>query len=358
MILSCPSCATQYKVNDAVLGARGRTVRCVACKTTWHAETPIDLRYSEGRPKEDDEDDGEDVAAGKKKDLKAVKAKKLPGKYRAMLEDKKRLRAVAIEGMVWGGLAAVAVLVLALGYFLRVDVVRTFPRIAGAYAMVGLKVNGTNLQFGTHTADAGLKGGRFVVTVKAEVKNLSDQPTPVPPVRVRMYDTTLQAFNTVLMPAGGLVVAPHATRTLTFDVADPSNRVASLDLDFDLVAMNKLRNARPGSKTATPAHGGEHEAGEHESTPAAEHGEHAVAEDGAPSGTEGEGHAATDTASPHTNQMAAGESAPTAMDSDTGHDTTQNNGDAVSDGHPLSNRAAPGLRPALSAHDGHGTGEG
>ena len=64
MILSCPNCATQYKVNEAVIGMRGRTVRCTACKTTWHAEVPIDLRYSEGRRPEDEREE-EDVAPTK-----------------------------------------------------------------------------------------------------------------------------------------------------------------------------------------------------------------------------------------------------------------------------------------------------
>ncbi len=311
MILSCPSCATQYKVNDNVLGARGRTVRCASCKTTWHAEVPIDLRYSEGRDKPVEPEA-----------LQEVKAKKLPGKYRAMLEDKKRLRAVAIEGMVWGGLAAMALLVLVLGYALRVDVVRAFPRIAGAYAMVGLKVNGTNLQFGTHTGEVGMKGGRFIVTVKAQVKNLSDKPAPVPPVRVRLYDSTLQQFNSVLMPAGGLVVAPNATRTLTFDIDDPKNQVASLDLGFDLVAMKAMKNhPEPKTKAAPSAH------------PVAD------------SGSEGEAAPAPAEAHP------AAEA--TAMDTDNGADSPDSQGQQ-----PLSTKASPALRSALPPSEGHGTGHG
>ena len=50
MILSCPNCATKYTLNESQLGVRGRTVRCAACKTTWHAERPekpIDLSFSD-----------------------------------------------------------------------------------------------------------------------------------------------------------------------------------------------------------------------------------------------------------------------------------------------------------------------
>ncbi len=230
MILSCPNCATCYTLNEAQLGPRGRTVRCAACKTTWHAqapEEPIDLSYSDPKKKTVE-------------DLKSVKAEKLPSKYRALLEDKKRLKALTAQGILWGGLAAAFVLILAIGFALRVDIVRAFPRIAGAYAMVGLKVNGTNLAFGDYTADANFKGGRFVVTVKAQIKNMSDQPTPVPPVRVKLRDATLQQFDSVLIPSNGLVVAPHATRTLVFDVGDARNMTSTLDLDFDLEAMKAM----------------------------------------------------------------------------------------------------------------------
>ncbi len=260
MILSCPNCATCYTLNEAQLGLRGRTVRCAACKTTWHAqapEVPIDLSYSDPKKKTVE-------------DLKSVKAEKLPSKYRALLEDKKRLKALTAQGILWGGLAAAFVLILAIGFALRVDIVRAFPRIAGAYAMVGLKVNGTNLAFGDYTADANFKGGRFVVTVKAQIRNMSDKPTPVPPVRVRMYDTTLQQFDSVLMPSNGLIVDPHATRTLVFDVSDPRNLTSSLDLDFDLEAMKTMgkspagpsghvavAEAVPASETALPASGSE-----------------------------------------------------------------------------------------------------
>ncbi len=327
MILSCPNCATQYKVNEAVIGMRGRTVRCAACKTTWHAEIPIDLRYSEGRHP----DDEAEKAPIKPEQLKAVKAHILPAKYRAMLSAQAKLRAVAIEGLVWGGLAALAVLALSLAYVLRVDIVRAFPRIAGAYAMVGLKTNGTNLQFGDQKATTSLKGGRFVVTVEAQVKNVSDDPAPVPPVRVKLLNASQAQFGSVLMPPGDLVVAPHATRTLTFDVPDPTDQVAGLDLTFDLVAMKAMKSGKPhaparvdkpreaaaGSEGAAPQDSGH-------STPP---------QPPAPAST-----------APGPDDHAEAEG---ALDSDAGATNT-----------PLSNRPVPPLRSTLSADGHHGTGEG
>jgi predicted Zn finger-like uncharacterized protein len=40
MLIVCPSCATSYMIDQAVVGPAGRTVRCARCKTTWHAGGP------------------------------------------------------------------------------------------------------------------------------------------------------------------------------------------------------------------------------------------------------------------------------------------------------------------------------
>ncbi|MBW8733445.1 MAG: hypothetical protein JF571_03890 [Asticcacaulis sp.] len=313
-------------MNETVIGMRGRTVRCTACKTTWHAEVPIDLRYSEGRRPEDEEEE----APTSPEQLKEVKAKILPAKYRAMLSAQAKLRAVAIEGMVWGGLAALAVLVASLAYFLRVDIVRAFPRIAGAYAMVGLKTNGTNLQFGDYKATTALKGGRFVVTVEAQVKNVSDDPAPVPPVRVKLLDASQAQFSSMLMPPGNLIVAPHATRTLTFDVPDPRDQAAGLDLTFDLLAMKAMK----AGKMRPPAKAEKHAGAPHDTMAGSE---------GAPDDSHPAPEVPGEAQGADEHAEAGG-----ALDSDAGAAANA----------PVSTREVPPLRSTLSADGHHGTGEG
>src|SRR4051794_22394470 len=38
MILTCPSCGTQYVVKDGAIPPEGRQVRCAACKHSWHQD--------------------------------------------------------------------------------------------------------------------------------------------------------------------------------------------------------------------------------------------------------------------------------------------------------------------------------
>jgi predicted Zn finger-like uncharacterized protein len=41
MILTCPSCGTQYMVKDGAIPPGGRQVRCASCKHSWHQEPEI-----------------------------------------------------------------------------------------------------------------------------------------------------------------------------------------------------------------------------------------------------------------------------------------------------------------------------
>nr|MBA3729398.1 zinc-ribbon domain-containing protein [Sphingomonas sp.] len=38
MILTCPACATQYRLKDDAIPPQGRQVRCAACKHKWHED--------------------------------------------------------------------------------------------------------------------------------------------------------------------------------------------------------------------------------------------------------------------------------------------------------------------------------
>ena len=40
MILTCPSCGTQYVVKDGAIPPEGRQVRCASCKHSWHQDAP------------------------------------------------------------------------------------------------------------------------------------------------------------------------------------------------------------------------------------------------------------------------------------------------------------------------------
>ena len=50
MILTCPSCGTQYVVKDGAIPAAGRQVRCKACQHSWREFPPETADTPEARP--------------------------------------------------------------------------------------------------------------------------------------------------------------------------------------------------------------------------------------------------------------------------------------------------------------------
>jgi predicted Zn finger-like uncharacterized protein len=62
MILTCPSCGTQYVVKDGAIPPEGRQVRCAACKHSWHqgpdesdaAAEPTDMATPSPEPGEEE----------------------------------------------------------------------------------------------------------------------------------------------------------------------------------------------------------------------------------------------------------------------------------------------------------------
>ena len=51
MILTCPSCGTQYAVKDGAIPDGGRKVRCAACGHSWHQD-PDASEAPESQPME------------------------------------------------------------------------------------------------------------------------------------------------------------------------------------------------------------------------------------------------------------------------------------------------------------------
>ncbi|MES2135888.1 MAG: MJ0042-type zinc finger domain-containing protein [Pseudomonadota bacterium] len=70
MILTCPSCGTQYVVKDGAIPPEGRQVRCASCKHSWHqnpdnadgGEPPADQLEPQAQPEVEAAEEDESVA--------------------------------------------------------------------------------------------------------------------------------------------------------------------------------------------------------------------------------------------------------------------------------------------------------
>ncbi len=226
MILTCPECASRYQVADDSVPPQGRTVRCAGCGASWRAEAmkaeppPLEL-MSEPAPEAEPE---------------AVKpaGSALPKTFRAKTEAVRRTRSAAVAGAVWGAMGvAVAGLVVAASLF-RVDVVRMWPRTAGAYAKVGLTVNPTGLAPENVLAGPGLQNGHAAVVVTGMIRNVETRSHDPAPIRIALLDKGGKTLITqvVNLPPGRL--QPGQTRPFSTAFLDPPSAAANVQVEFVL----------------------------------------------------------------------------------------------------------------------------
>lgn len=245
MILSCPDCATRYFVPDHSIGPQGRTVRCTACGFAWRAEgeTTLDLVA--------DEVEGavaREPAAPPPEPDAPLSAPELPRAFRARAEERRRMRQAIVAGAVWAVLGAGFLALMASAWLFRVEVVELYPRAAAAYALVGVPVNVTGLEFEDVEARAAPDGTR-AVEVSGRLRNVRGEPRVPPPVRVALLDGEGQVIDRRIVELSDEPVPPGHVRYFSVTVPDPRNRAA----DVDLVFMPDTRRSRPAAVTPRPA---------------------------------------------------------------------------------------------------------
>jgi hypothetical protein len=217
----------------------------------------------------------------------------LPKTYRAKTEAIRRTRSAAVAGVVWGALgAAVVALVVSAGLF-RVEVVRLWPRTAGAYAKVGLTVNPTGLAPENILAGPGLKNGHAAVIVSGVVRNVESRSNDPAPLRVALLDKGGKTLATQIIHISAGRLQPGQTRPFSTAFIDPPSAAANVQVEFALDVKPPPHGKEPAKghgdghgKPAPAAHGEEHGA-----APAAGHGEaHPPAQDEAHPPAHGEEH--------------------------------------------------------------------
>jgi predicted Zn finger-like uncharacterized protein len=161
MILTCPTCATRYRVDPAKLGAHGRTVRCNACGHSWHA------RPVEERPRLDPIPAG----LGPRPAEPAAYARAAPPQ-----------RARSRGALAWFLVVVALAFLAGAGYVERARVVEAWPPALKLYRMMGLikPAAGEGLAVHNVTTRRSAENGVQFLTVEGEVVNLSDEPRAVP----------------------------------------------------------------------------------------------------------------------------------------------------------------------------------
>ncbi len=236
MILTCPDCATRYFVDETKLGPQGRKVRCASCGASWRAEAegePLDLTPA--------------VAAAPVeavRDAPVRPAEALPKSFRAQAEARRRTRQAVAAGVVWAGLAAGFVVLMLAAVVFRVQVVRIWPRTAGAYAAVRLPVNPLGLSPEGVQASPGLRDGQAMLFVKGVERNVEAAPRPPAALRVSLYDKGGARLASQVVRVDGEVLKPGEARPFQAAFTDPPLAGSQVGVDFVFEPARKRTSRR------------------------------------------------------------------------------------------------------------------
>ena len=112
----------------------------------------------------------------------------MPKAYRARVNAERRLREAAGTGIIWAGMAAAMAVIVAAAVVFRVDLVRIWPRTAGAFASVGLPVNHVGLVIEGLKAEPSLQDGHAALTISGVLRNIEDHTVEAPPLRLSLLN--------------------------------------------------------------------------------------------------------------------------------------------------------------------------
>lgn len=226
MILTCPSCETQYFADDSTIGDSGRSVKCAACAHTWHVH-PSGIAPSEPVV----------AAAGGAHEA-----------YRLRLRERKQRQSNTAAIMAWL-ITAILFLALAISAVLfRNQVVSMWPESAKAYKLVGLDVNRFGLDFANIDAKRTFEGTVPTLVISGTVRNITDEDQRGSDVRIGLRD---ERGNEVANLVTGLdidALAPGQMAQFQTRLENPP--VDSFDLELSFV--------RSDGSSPVPAQGSGH----------------------------------------------------------------------------------------------------
>jgi predicted Zn finger-like uncharacterized protein len=235
MILTCPECATSYFVDDSRIPAAGRTVKCSNCGARWTA-------LPEGAEEKPAPPPRPAPATPPPASVAEVDDLVVEGPPVAVTPVIARRTAPRREGvgkaLVWAGSAVVAAALIASAILFRAQVVELFPASQAAYAGLGMPVS--SLVIEKVQAEPAFQGGRPVLAVSGQIRNLRDAAAMAPALKVSLLDRFGKAVTTKIARPIEAAVPGRAVRHFAISIVDPPANIRDLEVTFDGAAARSL----------------------------------------------------------------------------------------------------------------------
>ncbi|MDP4021071.1 zinc-ribbon domain-containing protein [Methylobacterium sp. NEAU 140] len=241
MLITCPTCASEYRIDAARVGLEGRSVRCAACRETWFI-TPGEALAAHAAELEVAAEPDPVADAAWTEASAAVRAAAGPEAEtpaepapRAARRSKPAARRRAWRGpspALAAGLVVLAALPLAC--LARESVVRAVPQAAGLYARIGLPVNLRGIEIRDVVAFANpAEGARPAeLVVEGDLVGVGRADVPVPPLSVEIRNAAGRAVRTFAAPAPRAVLGSGETARFRAHLVDPPEAGRAVELHF------------------------------------------------------------------------------------------------------------------------------
>jgi predicted Zn finger-like uncharacterized protein len=244
MQIICPHCTTSYDVDSANFSSAGRTVRCVRCRQTWHAQPANAMAVANGADEIDSgwgyqpdegtaqhntphvpspsiaadwnrgEDDyfAEDFRPASRDRIPQWLARGLTPLKKALdipLVARLREKLPAVPAIpavplpkVSLSVACVAMAAISLGLIVwRAEIVRLMPQTGTFFRMIGLGVNLRGLEFDKLKLSSETVDGKPVLVIEGALTNVTRKPVELPRLRFIVRDAKgndIYAWNSIM----------------------------------------------------------------------------------------------------------------------------------------------------------------
>jgi predicted Zn finger-like uncharacterized protein len=248
MILTCPECATSYFVDDSRIPSAGRTVKCSNCGARWTAlaggavEAPAAAappRPASASPPAAVVD--ELVVEGPLTTAPPAAADRAAAPRR---EAKGKVLVLAASAV-----AAALLIAAAIGF--RAQVVQLLPASQAAYAGLGMPVSALSIE--KVRVDPVFQGGRPVLAVTGQLRNLRDAAARSPSLRVSLLDRFGKPVAIKVARPIDAAVPAKAIRHFAISIVDPPASARDLEVAFDTGAKGATAKAAVPPPAAAPA---------------------------------------------------------------------------------------------------------
>ncbi|TXN34238.1 hypothetical protein FV232_11655 [Methylobacterium sp. WL30] len=268
MLIVCPTCASEYRIETARVGTEGRSVRCAACRETWFV-SPAEViaaheaelqAASPGADETVSEDAWAEASAAVRSAATADTIDNVPAPPRGTRAKKAKLGYKPLgRNQGKGGIAglspalAACLVVLAaipLACLARVPVVQALPQAAGLFARIGLPVNLRGLEIrdvaAVRTPADGEKPAELAV--EGDLVGIARGGVLVPPISVVMRDAAAGVVRTYTIAPPRSRLAQGETARFAGRFSDPPEHGRGIEVRFS--DAGKPESGRP--ETARP----------------------------------------------------------------------------------------------------------